>query len=80
MNQGWHSYKISNKFLDVENKYLEMHYKKQKNILQERLIDEYSEMIEILPIDNTGNPSIVIKDKYQFESYKDACHTKEEEK
>ena len=36
-------------------------------------------MIEILPTDITGNPSIAIKNKYQFEYenifYKDACHT-----
>lgn len=35
-------------------------------------------MIEILPIDTTGYPSISIKKEYQFEyeniSYKDACH------
>ena len=52
---------------------------KQKNNLQDKLINEYFEMIEILPIDMTGNPSIAIKNEYQFEFentfYKDACHT-----
>ena len=78
-NQGWHCFETSNRFLDMNNKYLQSYYLKQKNNLQDQLIDDYSDRIEILPIDTTGNPSIAIKDEYQFEYenifYKDACHT-----
>lgn len=57
---------------------------KQKNDLQDKLINEYSEMVEKLPIDTTGNPSIGIKKEYQFQCenilYKNACHTIKEKK
>ncbi len=78
VNKGWHCFETSNRFLNLNNKYLQSHYLKKKNILQDQLIEEYSEFIEIIPIDHTGNPSIKIKEKYQFNHHYDACHIKKE--
>ena len=74
VNKAWHSFEIVNRFLDRENSYLEKHYLKKKNRLQEQLIKEYSDKIEILPPDESGFESIYIKKEFQFENYKDACH------
>ncbi len=78
VNKGWHCFETSNRFLDLNNKYLQSHYLKKKNILQGKLIEDYGDLIEIMPEDYTGYPSIKIKEKYQFNNYYDACHIKKE--
>ena len=78
VNKGWHCFETSNRFLSLNNKYLQSHYLKEKNILQDKLIEEYNDFIEIMSEDDTGYPSIKIKDKYQFNNYYDACHIKKE--
>ncbi len=77
-NRGWHCFEASNRFLNLNNMYLQSHYLKKKNILQDQLVQEYSVFIEIMPIDFTGHPSIKIKEKYQFNNYNDACHIQKE--
>ena len=43
-------------------------------------MQEYSEMITVLPSkDENDNPSISIKEKYRFDTYKDACHMQKDE-
>ena len=83
VNKAWHSYEISNRFLNVNNKYLQITYLKKKNELQKKLEEDYNDMIDYLDVDETGNPSIIVKEDYQFEYkgilYKDACHKKNEE-
>jgi len=74
VNKAWHSFEIVNRFLDRENSHLEKHYLKKKNRLQEKLIKEYSDKIDILAPDESGFESIYIKEEFQFENYKDACH------
>ncbi|RLA84277.1 MAG: hypothetical protein DRG78_01830 [Epsilonproteobacteria bacterium] len=74
VNKGWHCFKTSNSFLDIKNKYLQSHYLKRKNNLQYELEEKYNGMIEILPVDDTGNPSISIKEQYRFDGYDNACH------
>ena len=82
VNKGWHCFEISNRFLELDNNYLQSYYLKQKNILQKQLEEEYREMIIITETDKLGFLSIEIKDEYQFKSddifYKDACHKIEE--
>lgn len=82
INQAWHSYEISNRFLNVKNKFLEITYLKRKNLLQEKLMLEFKEKIEITNDEDTDNPGILIKDQYRFEYngvfYKDACHKSKE--
>jgi hypothetical protein len=65
---------MSNKLLGIKNTFLQSHYLKQKNSLQDKLINEFSQMIEILPKDDTGFASLALKEEYQFQNYKDACH------
>lgn len=74
VNKGWHCFETSNRFLDIKNKYLQSQYLKRKNILQAKLEEKFSDMIEIMPIDNTGFQSISIKEQYKFDGYNDACH------
>ena len=74
VNKGWHCYEISNRFLNIKNKYLQSEYLKRKNILQLELEEKYSDMIEIKPIDSTGFQSITIKNQFRFDEYNDACH------
>ena len=74
VNRGWHSFEISNRFLGIDDKYFEDHYRKKKNQLQKTLIEKFSDMIDILPEDETGFQSISIKEQYMFDKYKDACH------
>jgi len=74
VNKGWHCFETSNRFLDIKNKYIRSHYLKKKNNLQYELEEKYSDMIEILPVDDTGNPSISIKEQYRFDGYDNACH------
>jgi hypothetical protein len=76
VNKGWHCFETSNRFLNIDNKYIQSHYLKKKNILQTKLEEKYSDMIEIAPIDSTGFQSIVIKNQYKFDGYNDACHKK----
>jgi len=78
VNKGWHCFETSNRFLNLNNKYLQAHYLKKKNILQEQLVEDYSDHIEKIPADYTGYPSIKIKEEYQFNNYYDACHIKKE--
>ena len=73
VNQGWHCFELSNKFLNIENRYLESYYRKQKNLLQNELLEKFPQMIEKKIEDNRY--SLLIKDEYQFDTYKDACHT-----
>ena len=78
VNKGWHCFETSNRFLGIDNQYLQNHYLKQKNKLQKKLEEEYSEMITILEKDETGFKSIEIKEEYKFKLddiyYNDACH------
>ena len=74
VNKGWHCFKTSNSFLGRSNIYLQSYYLKQKNYLQKQLEDDFSDMMEIIPPDDTGNPSIIIKEQYVFDGYRDACH------
>jgi hypothetical protein len=76
VNKGWHCFETLNRFLNIDNKYIQSHYLKKKNILQTKLEEKYSDMIEIAPIDSTGFQSIVIKNQYKFDEYNDACHKK----
>jgi len=83
-NKGWHTFEASNRLLletksDVDGKYFQKHYLKKKNTLQKRLESEFQDFIEILPPDETGFPSIAIKQEFQFDGYKDACHKLKEE-
>ena len=80
VNQGWHCFKLSNWFLGTNDKYLEEYYLKDKNTLQEELINKHSEKIELNTLEYEINPSILIKEAYQFNGYKDACHTRKEKK
>ncbi len=83
VNNAWHTFEISSRFLNSNNKYFQTSYLNKKNELQKKIEEDYKDMIEVLNIDETGNPSISIKEKYQFEYngifYKDACHKKREE-
>lgn len=83
VNKAWHCFEISNRFLNIDNKYLQKNYLKKKNELQKQLEEDYENMIEFLDKDETGNPSIGIKENYTFEYngifYKDACHKRKEE-
>lgn len=74
VNKGWHCFEISNRFLNIENKYLKSEYLKRKNMLQKELEEKYSYMIEIIEADETGFQSILIKNEYKFDGYNDACH------
>jgi len=74
INKGWHCFETSNRFLNIENKYLQSQYLKRKNTLQFELKEKYSDMIEVLPADDTGYPSISIKEQYRFDGYNNACH------
>ena len=78
VNKGWHCFEASSRFLSSDNNYLKSYYLKRKNELQEKLQDEYPQMIEI-SLEDESNPSIVIKKEYQFSIgaifFKDACHT-----
>lgn len=74
VNKGWHCFETSNRFLDIEDKYLQSQYLKRKNILQAKLEESFSDMIEVMPTDNTGFQSISIKEQYKFDGYNDACH------
>jgi len=74
VNQGWHCFEAANRFMGTGTNYFQSIYLKQKNMLQKRLLDEYEELIIIQPPDETGFSSIKIKEPYQFETYKDACH------
>ena len=83
INKAWHCFEIANRLLDAHNTYFESYYLSQKNILQKKLEESYSNAIEIIFLENETNPSIVIKKDYQFEIngifYKDACHKINEE-
>jgi len=74
LNKGWHCFETSNRFLDIKNKYLQSQYLKRKNNLQLKLEENFSDMIDIIPIDNTGFESISIKKEYRFDEYNNACH------
>ena len=74
VNKGWHCFETSNRFLDIENRYLQSYYLKQKNKLQQQLEVEYSDMIEIIPSNDNNFSSISIKEQYRFDGYRDACH------
>ncbi|MEA2019738.1 MAG: translation initiation factor IF-2 N-terminal domain-containing protein [Campylobacterota bacterium] len=74
VNKGWHSFETSNRFLEQKDNYLQSYYRKKKNGLQKELESNFTDMIHILPEDETGFKSIVIKEEYRFDEYKDACH------
>lgn len=74
VNKAWHCFEISNRFLNIKNKYLQSVYLKRKNMLQKILEEKYSDMIEIIEADETGFQSILIKNEYKFDGYNDACH------
>lgn len=74
VNKGWHCFEISNRFLNIQKKYLQSEYLKRKNMLQKELEEKYSDMIEIIEADETGFQSILIKNEYKFDGYNDACH------
>lgn len=76
VNQGWHCFEIANRFLNNDNKYFQLYYLKKKNALQEELLNQYSEKVEVITLENEEYPSILIKEEYQFDGYTDACHTK----
>jgi len=65
VNKGWHCFEASSRFLSSDNNYLKSHYLKRKNELQKRLQDEYPQRIKI-SLEDESNPSIEIKEEYQF--------------
>ena len=73
-NQGWHSFEISSRFLELEDKKLQNTFLSKKNELQQELYKKFYDMIEFIKEDDIY--SIKIKDAFQFDNYKDACHTK----
>jgi len=74
VNKGWHCLELANRLMGVKNNFLQSNYLKQKNILQQKLLDEFEEFIIVQPPDETGFSSIIIKESYQFDTYHDACH------
>ncbi len=78
VNKAWHCFETSNRYLGIDNKYLQTYYLRKKNYLQSKLQQEYGDMIAVSMLDNDDNPSLDIKEKYHFSSndilYTNACH------
>mgnify|MGYP003999525743 CR=1 FL=1 len=79
-NMAWHTFEISNRFLDKKQNMFESKYLEEKQYLQTLLENLYSQNINIITHENETHPSIELLDEYHFEHngiiYRDACHKK----
>lgn len=74
VNSGWHLFENVNRWLGIYSRELQNNYLNRKNLLQEKLLADFSDRVYIHHAHDA--PSICIKEEYWFEGYRDACHMK----